>query len=171
MRPRFEHGESVRVVRNIRNDGTFPGADTGTLLVARGSIGHVRDVGTFLQDQLIYSVHFLADDRVVGCREEELQPADEPWAPSRFEFRQKVAARMHLAIKGEVRVQSGEVGEVIKVVRGDEDFSYHVYFDGDRVLQVPETALQEATVPPLSEPAGAHESNPELGPGPEQIEP
>ena len=69
----------MRVIRNLRNDGTFPGYPTGALLVRRGSVGHVRDVGTFLQDQLIYTVHFLDADRLVGCREQELQPADAPW--------------------------------------------------------------------------------------------
>lgn len=75
MLPKFEYGEAVRVIRNIRNDGTFPGHETGTLLVPRGSVGYVRDVGTFLQDQLVYSVHLLDAERVVGCREEDLQPA------------------------------------------------------------------------------------------------
>ena len=50
MRPRFEYGDEVRVTRNVRNDGTYPGLETGQLLIRRGSTGHVRDVGTFLQD-------------------------------------------------------------------------------------------------------------------------
>jgi hypothetical protein len=70
-----------------------PAPDTGDLLVRRGRIGHVRDVGTFLQDQIIYSVHFLDEGRVVGCREEELIGVDEPWIESRFEVRQKVVRR------------------------------------------------------------------------------
>lgn len=143
MLPKFEYGEAVRVIRNIRNDGTYPGQDTGTLLVPRGSVGYVRDVGTFLQDQLVYSVHFLEAERMVGCREEELQPADAPWVPSRFEFRQRVAARVHLAARGRVLVEPGEVGEIIKVIaEGDGVFWYHIYFPGDRVLQVPESALE-----------------------------
>jgi nitrogen fixation protein NifZ len=142
----------VRVVRNLRNDGTFPGEATGTLLIDRGSVGYVRDVGTFLQNQLIYSVHFLSADRVVGCREEELQSADAPWSPSRFEFRQKVAARARLAVRGKVRVPCGEVGEVTKVVAGDAGFSYHVHFAGDRVLEVPESVLEEVAA---TSPAGA----------------
>jgi hypothetical protein len=92
MRPRWELGDAVRVTRNVRNDGTFPGVETGDLLVRRGRIGHVRDVGTFLQDQVIYSVHFLDEGRVVGCREEELIDTDEPWIENRFEVRQKVRA-------------------------------------------------------------------------------
>ena len=70
MLPRFDYGAEVRVTRSVRNDGTFPGLPTGALLVRRGSVGFVRDVGTFLQDQIIYTVHFLQDDRIVGCREE-----------------------------------------------------------------------------------------------------
>ena len=100
MRPRFEYGAAVRVVRNLRNDGTYPGEPTGTLLVRRGSVGYVRDVGTFLQDQLIYSVDFFDQQRMVGCREQELQPADDPWIPTRFEFRDKVTPTVNLAIRG-----------------------------------------------------------------------
>ena len=92
MLHRWHEGDVVRVIRNVRNDGTFSGANTGDLLVRRGRIGHVRDVGTFLQDQIIYSVHFLDEGRVVGCREEELIGIDEPWIESRFEVRQRVCA-------------------------------------------------------------------------------
>lgn len=150
MRPQFEYGDEVRVIRNLRNDGTYPGQDTGTLLVRRGSTGYVRDVGTFLQDQLIYTVHFLDCDRMVGCREEELQPAADPWTPSRFEFRDKVAATLQLATGGRVLVECGEIGEVLRVLRGEAsehgagDVSYHVHFPGRNTLQVPEAALELA---------------------------
>jgi hypothetical protein len=77
MLPRWDYGDAVRVTRNVRNDGTFPGAAVGDLLVRRGRIGHVRNVGTFLQDQIIYAVHFLDEERIVGCREEELIGLDE----------------------------------------------------------------------------------------------
>ena len=52
MKPRWAYGDSVRLIRNVRNDGTYPGMDTGTLLIRRGSVGCVYDVGTYLQDQL-----------------------------------------------------------------------------------------------------------------------
>ena len=143
MRPEFDYGDEVRVLRNVRNDGTYPGLGVGKLLVRRGSVGYVRDVGTFLQDQIIYSVHFLADDRLVGCREEELQPADAPWTPSRFEFRDKVAARIPLGIQGRVLVEAGEIGEILKVMRGALGaVSYHVHFSGRNTIQVPESALE-----------------------------
>ncbi len=141
---RFEFGEQVRVTRNIRNDGTYPGLEVGDLLVRRGSIGNVTNVGTFLQDQIIYTVHFLSEARMVGCRLEELLGADEPWNPSLFEFREKVRCKMDLAINGDVLHRKGTVGEVLKVLRENELIQYHVYFSGGRTLQVPETALEAA---------------------------
>ncbi len=142
MRPVFDYGEEVRVLRNVRNDGTYPGLATGTLLIRRGATGFVRDVGTFLQDQIVYSVHFLSEDMLVGCREEELQLATDPWVPSRFEFRDRVSARIPLGIQGKVLVERGATGEVLKVIRDAPDgVAYHVYFDGCSTLQVPESAL------------------------------
>jgi nitrogen fixation protein NifZ len=142
LRPKFEYGEQVRVVRNLRNDGTYPGEPTGRLLVRQGSIGFVRDVGTFLQDQLIYSVDFLDANRRVGCREQELQLATDPWIPTRFEFREKVTPKIPLGIQGEVIANPGDTGEIEKVLREHPGGpAYHVRFSG-RTLQVPETALE-----------------------------
>ena len=62
MKPRYEYGDLVRVVRTVRNDGTFPGMETGDILAKAGSLGYVRNVGTFLQDQIIYAVHFTEVD-------------------------------------------------------------------------------------------------------------
>lgn len=145
MRPRWDFGDPVRVTRNVRDDGTFPGAETGDLLVRRGSIGHVRDIGTFLQDQIIYSVHFLQEDRVVGCREEELLDVNEAWVESRFEVRQKVQAARTLAVRG-LQIAIGSRGEILNV---DRDAGppplYHVHFDclpGSPLL-VPEDCLGE----------------------------
>jgi nitrogen fixation protein NifZ len=143
MRPRYDYGEEVRVLRNVRNDGTYPGEPTGALLIRRGSTGFVRDVGTFLQDQIIYSVHFLDSDRIVGCRDEELQPVNAPWTPSRFEFRDLVAASIPLGIEGKVLVEPGEVGEVIRVLRDHPGgVAYHVHFPDRSTLIVPESALR-----------------------------
>lgn len=157
MRPRFDYGDEVRVLRNLRNDGTFPGEPTGALLVRRGSTGFVRDVGTFLQDQIVYTVHFLDGDRLVGCRDEELQPASDPWTPSRFETREKVKARLALGRGGRVLVEEGRVGEIVKVLRGppnvdaDAGVAYHVLFPGCSLLQVPESALDPAPTPVSAE--------------------
>lgn len=144
MRPRWECGEAVRVIRNVRNDGTYPGMDAGAPLVRRGSVGHIVDVGTFLQDQIVYSIHFLDQGRIVGCREEELMGADEEWVPSRYEFREKVRTLAALAVDGEVLVAVGAVGEILRVLRpGADEVAYHVHFDclPGRVLQIPEPRL------------------------------
>jgi nitrogen fixation protein NifZ len=146
MLPKFEFGNEVRIVRNVRNDGTYPGLDIGTLLVRRGSTGFVMNVGTFLQDQLIYTVNFLELNKIVGCREEELISIDEIWIPSRFESREKVRSRITLTVKGEVRVTPGMEGEILKVFRDENDgVYYHVIFH-DQVLQVPEASLEAVRV-------------------------
>lgn len=141
MRPKWEYGAEVRVLRDLRNDGSFPGQPTGALLVPRGSLGFVRDIGTFLQDQVIYAVHLLDTNRVVGCRETELQAAAEPWVMGRFEPRERVAARLALGSQGRVLVERGEVGEVARVIAGGGGAIYYVSFPGRRLLQVPEDAL------------------------------
>lgn len=141
MPARFAQGTSVRVTRNVRNDGTYPGLARGVRLVRRGSIGSVVDVGVFLQEQIVYSVHFLESDRIVGCREEELIAAEDVWVDSRFETREKVVTRKTLAIGGKPRVTSGSVGEVIRVLRDPRGgVLYHVSFPGV-VLEVPEDSL------------------------------
>lgn len=139
-KPRFEYGEEVRVTRNVRNDGTYPGMEIGDFLVRRGSVGHVTNIGTFLQDQIIYSIHFVDEGKMVGCREEELIGADEPWNPSMFEFRDKVTPTIPLAINGEVIAEPGTQGEILKVLREVQPMAYHVRFPG-RTLQVPESVL------------------------------
>jgi nitrogen fixation protein NifZ len=144
MQTRYDFGDAVRVIRNVKDDGTYPGANVGQLLVRRGSVGHVVDIGTFLQDQVIYSVHFLDINRIVGCREEELIGADDDWVPSRYEFREKVRAALPLGKQGEVVVPGNAIGEIIKVVRNAEGgVAYQVHFECllGRLLQVPETAL------------------------------
>jgi nitrogen fixation protein NifZ len=144
MNARWEYGEAVRLIRNVRNDGTYPGLEPGAPLIRRGSIGYVVDVGTFLQDQVIYSVNFLEEGKIVGCREEELIGEEEPWTPSRFEFRDQVVAAKGLAVGGQVLVPPGAIGEVIKVVRDAPGVvAYHIHFDAlpGRVLQIPEDAL------------------------------
>lgn len=143
----WDYGESVRLIRNVRNDGTYPGLDPGAPLVRRGSVGFVVDVGSFLQDQIIYSVNFLEEGKIVGCREEELIGADDPWTPSLFEFREKVRATKALSVGGEVLIPLGAKGEIIKVLRNAAGgVAYHVHFDclAGRVLEIPETILESA---------------------------
>ncbi len=138
---RFEYGETVRVTRNVRNDGTYPGMEIGELLIRRGAVGNVVEVGTFLQDQIIYTVHFLDQGRMVGCRLEELIGIEEAWNPSIFEFRDKVLSAFDFAIGGEVKVPKGTEGEIERVVRDSDPILYHVRFPGI-TLQIPEGSLE-----------------------------
>ncbi|MEG3619912.1 nitrogen fixation protein NifZ [Magnetovibrio sp. PR-2] len=140
----YEIGDEVRVTRNVRNDGTFPGLERGDLIMRRGTCGTIVDRGTFLQDQIVYTVHFVGDDRVVGCREEELIPIDAPWNPSKFEFRDKVVALKTFAVNGEVIAEAGAPGEILKVLRETEgEMQYHVRFPG-HTLQILESRLDWA---------------------------
>jgi nitrogen fixation protein NifZ len=151
MPTRWECGESVRVIRNVRNDGTYPGLMTGAPLVKRGSIGHVIDIGTFLQDQIIYSVHFLTEDRIVGCREEELIDPEDEWIPSLYEFREQVCLQADLPLGDGDRLPSGSVGEILKVLRIPPDkVAYHIHFDAlpGRLMQIPEGLLKAQTDTP-----------------------
>ena len=143
LEPLFTCDDTVRVVRNIRNDGTYPGQATGVLLVRRGSVGYVRHIGVFLQDQIIYTVHFFeGGNRVVGCRESELIAADAPWISNRFERGDRVTALRALAVGGKITVDAGAVGEVMAVLREpDAPAIYHVLF-GKRVFEIPEKSLR-----------------------------
>lgn len=142
MLPKYEYGDAVRVIRNVRNDGTFPGKDTGNLLIRRGSVGYVRDVGTYLQDQIIYSVDFMEAGCMVGCREQELQLESDPWIPSKFEYREKVTPTVPLGINGEIIAQPGDPGEIEKVIRDHPGGpAYHLRIN-QRTLLVPEAALE-----------------------------
>ena len=146
MLPHFEFGEAVRVIRNVRNDGTYPGVNTGEMLIRRGSVGYVRNIGTFLQDQIIYSVHFVDLNKVIGCREEELIAENDHWLPSRFEFRDKVTTNKVLVVQGEAIAKPGDVAEVLKVLcdfteKNCAEVMYHVRFPGHTLL-VAESMLE-----------------------------
>ena len=145
MKPKFEYGSEVRLTRNVRNDGTYPGEEVGRLLVRRGETGSIYDVGTYLQDQIIYRVHFLEAGRTVGCREEELILATDPWIPNKYEFREKVVANRTLKTSQGVIAELGEEGEIDKIVKEEgQPVSYHVRFHG-RVFQIPEVFLDAKT--------------------------
>lgn len=138
------------MTRNVRNDGTYPGMAVGDFLMRRGSVGHVIEVGTFLQDQVIYTVHFLDQGRMVGCRAEELIPADAAWNPSRFEFRDKVVCSIDLPTSDSL-IPAGSEGEVLKVLRDNLPLLYHVRFPG-KTMQVPESVLEPADPDNFREP-------------------
>ncbi len=144
MRPKYEYGSEVRLIRNVRNDGTYPGTEVGELLMRRGEVGCVYDVGTYLQDQLIYRVHFLEAGRTVGCREEELIAADAEWIQNRFEFRDQVLILCDLRMGEQLIASKGDQGEIEGVLREDQsDIQYNLYINGHSIC-IPERALAAA---------------------------
>ena len=70
--PLFGPGAKVRANTDIRNDGTMPGVAVGEVIVCKGDIGYVRDIGTFLQRFYIYAVEFVDRGSIVGMRGREL---------------------------------------------------------------------------------------------------
>jgi nitrogen fixation protein NifZ len=71
--PEFEIGDKVRTRKLLKNDGTFPGQEVGTVLAKKGEIGYVVSIGTYLQSSYIYAVHFLQTGFIVGCKKKELE--------------------------------------------------------------------------------------------------
>lgn len=74
--PRFEYGQKVRSLMNIRNDGTFPGKEIGDVLVEKGDVGYVARIGTFLQQFYIYGVDFYEHGYIVGMKARELDTVE-----------------------------------------------------------------------------------------------
>lgn len=74
--PVFSVGQRVRLTKMIRNDGTYPHANNGDVLVDAGAEGYVRKIGDFLQTIRVYEVNFFEDGFIFGCREAELEAVD-----------------------------------------------------------------------------------------------
>lgn len=72
---KFGIGQKVQLLEDVKNDGTYPHAPIGTVMVQKGAIGYIKSIWEFLQVIRVYEVHFLdvnALIEVVGCREHEL---------------------------------------------------------------------------------------------------
>jgi nitrogen fixation protein NifZ len=69
-------GIKVVSTKYVKNDGTYAGRDVGDILVRKGDVGYVRDIGTFLQRYYIYAVEFIETGVVVGMRGRELAEID-----------------------------------------------------------------------------------------------
>jgi nitrogen fixation protein NifZ len=79
--PRFEPGQKVRSVREIRDDGTTWGHQRGDVLIGAGEIGYVRSIGEFLQRYFIYDVDFFERGRIIGMRGHEIEAVECEWSP------------------------------------------------------------------------------------------
>ncbi len=75
--PVFRLGQRVRITKPIRNDGSNPFHAPDAILVQPGAEGYVKNIGDFLQVIRIYDVHFIEEGSTFGCREAELEAADE----------------------------------------------------------------------------------------------
>lgn len=80
--PAFRPGERVQARRMVKNDGTYPRREIGEPLVQKGDVGHVRDIGTFLQMFYVYAVEWTERGTIVGMRGKELISLDRPAAMS-----------------------------------------------------------------------------------------
>lgn len=75
--PEFELGDKVVALRDVRNDGTYPGRPMGDFLIRAGDVGYVKSVGTYLQMYYIYAVDFYENRIVVGMRAKEMELVDD----------------------------------------------------------------------------------------------
>ncbi len=138
---KFGYGCKVRVVENIRNDGSFPGCKKGALLVRRGATGYVRQSGVHLQNQIVYQVQFLNRGLTIGCKESELMDAELVWQPNQFEYGDKAALTLSLSQEGEIVASKGSVVSVLAVRRDTRSMpSYRIQY-GELDVEVPERAL------------------------------
>ena len=80
--PHFEPCAKVRAIKYIKNDGTYPNRDIDDILVHKGDVGYVRDVGTFLQRFYVYAVEFVERGVIVGMRAHELAVVETDVAPA-----------------------------------------------------------------------------------------
>lgn len=72
--PKYQWGQRVKALIDLRNDGTFPNASEDALLVGIGDTGEIVQVGTHTEANIpIYLVEF-SERLVIGCLEEEIIP-------------------------------------------------------------------------------------------------
>lgn len=72
--PRYQWGQRVKALVDLRNDGSFPDASVEALLVNIGDVGEIVQVGTHTEANFpVYLVEF-GEHLVVGCLEEEIIP-------------------------------------------------------------------------------------------------
>ncbi|MEM1395271.1 MAG: nitrogen fixation protein NifZ [Cyanobacteria bacterium P01_H01_bin.150] len=71
--PIYDLGDKVRIISEIKNDGTYPGKKLGEVLIDIGEVGYVISIGTYLQRAYIYAIRFMERDIVIGCRKHEIE--------------------------------------------------------------------------------------------------
>ncbi|MBI5260936.1 MAG: nitrogen fixation protein NifZ [Bradyrhizobium sp.] len=72
--PKYQWGQRVKALVDLRNDGSYPGAPAEALLIGVGGIGEIVNVGRHAEANLpIYLVEF-GQRFVIGCLEDEISP-------------------------------------------------------------------------------------------------
>jgi len=125
MSERFYTGAKVRVIRTVRNDGSFTNINKGGILIEAGQVGIVRTYGFFLQTQIIYQVYFPEVNRVIGIRDEELILASCEWIPQCFYSLDKAALTKTLVMKGKTIANRGQVVVIKNAIRNTKTGSLH----------------------------------------------
>jgi len=77
---KFHEGQQVKLLEDVVNDGTYPHAPIGTLIMPKDAIGYIKTIGEFLQVIRVYEVHFFGSNmelEIIGCREHELEAMEE----------------------------------------------------------------------------------------------
>jgi nitrogen fixation protein NifZ len=81
--PAYGLGDKVVAIRDVRNDGTFPGARMGDVLIRAGAVGYVHSVGTYLNRFYVFGIDFVDAGRLVGMRTREIELVEQaPQSPS-----------------------------------------------------------------------------------------
>jgi nitrogen fixation protein NifZ len=78
--PKYKVGQKVELLEDVVNDGTYPHAPIGTLMMPKGAVGYIKSMGEFLQVIRVYEVHFIGSQmevEILGCREHELGAMDD----------------------------------------------------------------------------------------------
>jgi nitrogen fixation protein NifZ len=77
---KFKEGQKVKLLEDIKNDGTYPHSPIGEIMMSKGSIGYIKKIGEFLQVIRVYEVHFMGtpfETEIIGCREHELESMED----------------------------------------------------------------------------------------------
>lgn len=144
LNPKYEYGTQVRLNCNIRNDGSFGDNLKGKCLMRRGSVGYVRDAGLFLQEHVVYQVHFIEHNQIIGCKESELILASEPWTDNAFEYGDRVALTLPLTMAEQRIAEAGDPVMIIAVQRENEGETQKILYRiqiNEHDVMVPERAL------------------------------
>jgi nitrogen fixation protein NifZ len=139
----FEIGQEVRLLYDIVSDGTVYGAKRGDLMMQQGKTGFIIKIGVF-QDDVVYEVNFLNDNRILGCRDHELIEIEEPWSEPKFLKKDKVRSTTDLTKDGTVIVKKDTDGVIVRLQFYPEiGYAYEVKFSDELSLMLRDTQIEK----------------------------